>query len=185
MTDENKPQPAMGDVPVELLSDLFEFLGGVDDAADLRERLLVELRHHELSGTPSPNPESLGDDVVARLRQCPDISHARIVAPGDRVPEVVVPTTLRDEATATIATLQAEKADLKEQLQFAAELAAERGKNVATLQAKLERVTEAGVKLLDLINERGPLHHSWQEIGAAMDEFSAALSNQESGNGPE
>lgn len=46
------------------------------------------------------------DDLIARAKACPDISHARIVAPEDRVPEVVMPTATRDALCARIATQQ-------------------------------------------------------------------------------
>ena len=45
-------------------------------------------------------------ELIERLRACPDIAHARIVAPGDRVPEQVVPSALLDKATARIEELE-------------------------------------------------------------------------------
>jgi len=51
-------------------------------------------------------------DMVERLNAAPLIEHARIVAPADRVPEVVIPVTLRDEAAQRIATLEAAASNL-------------------------------------------------------------------------
>ena len=42
------------------------------------------------------------DDLVERLRFCPNIEHARILMLNERVPECVVPISLRDEAAETI-----------------------------------------------------------------------------------
>jgi hypothetical protein len=39
-------------------------------------------------------------ELIERVNQCPDIANARIVMPGDRVPEVVAPASVRDEAAA-------------------------------------------------------------------------------------
>ena len=48
------------------------------------------------------------DELIERLRVCPNIEHARIVSHADRVPECVVPTAVRDEAADAITTLRAE-----------------------------------------------------------------------------
>ncbi len=49
-----------------------------------------------IQGNTSPN------DLADELFACPDIMHARIVAPGQRVAEVVIPVDLRDRILTTL-----------------------------------------------------------------------------------
>ena len=38
------------------------------------------------------------DAIINKLNSCPDINHARILPPDERVSEVIVPAALRDKA---------------------------------------------------------------------------------------
>lgn len=49
-----------------------------------------------------------GEDIAERLKQCPRIEDARILAPGDRVAEIVVPVSLRDDILAALSAPQGE-----------------------------------------------------------------------------
>ena len=178
----NKPQPAMGDESSGATKRMAETLGA------------EFVRHTDWTRTPSPNPESLGDDVSSL-----DHYLSNIV---DGIATVMLADTLEDA---------------KRQLhQLCVEAVANPNPRIATLQAKLERVTEAllgpgdteenvatlgrfgwlsalfadltqNEAALGALSAEDPSAHweAMQEVEALIRDTRAALSNQESGNGPE
>jgi hypothetical protein len=63
----------------------------------LAKLIYAEIVERRLIAAP-PEREALADEV----EECPDITHARIVSPADRVPEIAMPTALRDRILAAL-----------------------------------------------------------------------------------
>lgn len=62
-------------------------------------------------------------ELLARLRNAPDINHCRILPPDQRVPEVVLPMSVRDEAATLISNLVKENEELANALKRTVRLA--------------------------------------------------------------
>lgn len=91
----------------------------------------------------------MASDIVERLMACPDIGNARIVAPADRVPEVVVPTSLRDAIRARIESQDAALRKAREDLVKIAKIV---GSN-RTVGARLARIDALARASLSTLNE--------------------------------
>ena len=184
MGNDNKPQPAMGD---ELVTEAMMSAGydatRLEDGTPQFSEAGFCLGHTakiyaamHAARTPSPNFESLGDDVVERVAQAVMVfftPHLKHIVSFNTLCEAIEPalSTAREADAATIATLQADNGRLRGGQCSCAEIAGEDPRCIrhgegtmwakenpdlcefseryATLQAKVERMTEAARSFLE------------------------------------